>query len=71
MADNNIISVHLDIVNAEAQIFSGMVEMVSVTGEQGELGILRGHTPLLSAIKPGEIRITLQGGKKELFYISG
>ncbi len=65
------ITVHLDIVSPEAQIFSGLVEMVSVTGELGELGILAGHTQLLSAIKPGQVRVTLQGGKKETYYISG
>jgi F-type H+-transporting ATPase subunit epsilon len=65
------ITVHLDIVNPEALVFSGLVEMVSVTGQLGELGILPGHTPLLSAIKPGQVKITLQGGKKEIFYISG
>ncbi|KPJ68135.1 MAG: ATP synthase F0F1 subunit epsilon [Coxiella sp. DG_40] len=65
------ITVHLDIVSPEMQIFSGLVEMVSVTGELGELGILPGHVQLLSAIKPGQVRITLQGGKKEIYYISG
>jgi F-type H+-transporting ATPase subunit epsilon len=65
------ITVHLDIVSQEAQIFSGLVEMVSVTGVEGELGILPGHTALLSSIKPGEVRVTLQGGKKEIYYISG
>ena len=64
-------TVHLDIVSPEAEIFSGLVEMVSVTGELGELGILPGHTQLLSAIKPGQVRITLQGGKKQIYYISG
>ena len=65
------ITVHLDIVSSEAQIFSGLVEMVSVTGVEGELGILPGHTALLSAIKPGEVRVTLQGGNKEIYYVSG
>jgi len=65
------ITVHLDIVSNEAQIFSGLVEMVSVTGVEGELGILPGHTALLSAIKPGEVRVTLQGGNKEIYYVSG
>jgi F-type H+-transporting ATPase subunit epsilon len=65
------ITVHLDIVSNEAQIFSGLVEMISVTGVEGELGILPGHTALLSAIKPGEVRVTLQGGDKEIYYVSG
>ena len=62
---------HLDIVSAEAQIFSGLAEMVVVTGSMGELGILPGHTPLLTSVKPGFIRVVLQGGKEEIFYISG
>ena len=65
------ITVHLDIVSAEKQIFSGLVEMVSVTGELGELGILPGHTALLTSIKPGQIKVTVQSGKKEIYYISG
>lgn len=65
------ITVHLDIVSHEAQIFSGLVEIVSVTGSEGELGIMPGHTALLSYIKPGEARVTLQGGKKEIYYLSG
>ena len=68
---DTIVPVHLDIVSSEGQIFSGLVEMVSVSGILGELGILRGHTPLLTSIKPGEVRISLPGNKKEVFYISG
>lgn len=64
-------SIHLDIVSAENEIFSGLVEMVVASGYLGELGIARGHAPLLTQIKPGEIRVTLQGGKEELFYVSG
>lgn len=65
------ITVHCDIVSSEAQLFSGLVEIVSVSGAEGELGIMAGHTALLSSIKPGEVRITKQGGEKEVFYISG
>ena len=65
------ITVHLDIVSPEAQIFSGLVEMISVSGEIGELGILPGHTQLLSAIKPGPVKIIKQGGIKEIYYMSG
>lgn len=65
------ITTHLDIVSAEKEIFSGVVEMVVATGELGELGIVPGHAPLLAVLKPGEVRVTLQGGKKEVFYISG
>ncbi len=64
-------SIHCDIVSAENEIFSGLVEMVVATGLLGELGIASGHAPLLTQIKPGEVRLTLQGGKEELFYISG
>jgi len=65
------ITVHTDIVSAEAQIFSGLTEMVVVSGEEGELGILPGHTPLLTSIHPGLVRLILQGGTEEVFYISG
>jgi len=69
--DDMAITTHLDIVSAEKEIFSGVVEMVVATGELGELGIVPGHAPLLAVLKPGEVRVTLQGGKKEVFYISG
>lgn len=62
---------HLDIVSAEQAIFSGIVEMVVVSGELGELGIVPGHAPLLTVIKPGEVRLTLPGGAVETYYVSG
>ena len=65
------ITSHLDIVSAEKEIFSGVVEMVVATGELGEIGITPGHAPLLTVLKPGEIRVTLQGGKQEVYYVSG
>lgn len=65
------ITTHLDIVSAENQIFSGVVEMVTATGELGELGITPGHAPLLTMLKPGEIRVTLQGGAEDVYYVSG
>jgi F-type H+-transporting ATPase subunit epsilon len=65
------ITTHLDIVSAEQQIFSGVVEMVVATGELGEVGIVPGHAPLLTILKPGEVRVTLPGGQKEVYYISG
>ncbi len=64
-------TVHLEIVSLEAEIFSGLAEMVIVTGAMGELGILPGHMPLLTVIRPGQIRITLQGGVQDIYYISG
>ncbi|KTD07674.1 F0F1 ATP synthase subunit epsilon [Legionella jamestowniensis] len=65
------ITTHLDIVSAEQEIFSGVVEMVVATGELGEVGIVPGHAPLLTLLKPGEIRITLPGGAQEVYYVSG
>ncbi|KTD17953.1 F0F1 ATP synthase subunit epsilon [Legionella jordanis] len=65
------ITTHLDIVSAEDEIFSGVVEMVVATGELGEVGIVPGHAPLLTILKPGEIRITLPGGTQEIYYVSG
>ena len=65
------ITTHLDIVSAEHEIFSGVVEMVIATGEMGEIGIIPGHAPLLTMLKPGEIRVTMPGGEEEIYYISG
>ena len=65
------ITTHLDIVSAEKEIFSGVVEMVVASGELGEIGIKPGHAPLLTVLKPGEIRVTLQGGTQEVYYVSG
>lgn len=64
-------TVYLDIVSLEASIFSGLVEMVVVTGEMGELGILPGHAQLLTSIKPGQIRLALPGNVQEIYYVSG
>lgn len=62
---------HLDIVSAEASIFSGRVEKLSATGTLGELGIFPGHTPLLTSLKPGFVHTVKQNGEEEVFYISG
>ena len=62
---------HLDVVSAEQQMFSGLVEKIQVTGSEGELGIYPGHAPLLTAIKPGMIRIVKQFGHEEFIYLSG
>jgi len=64
-------TIHLDIVSLETNIFSGLVEMVVVTGEMGELGILPGHTQFLTLIKPGQIRMALPGNIEDIYYISG
>ena len=65
------ITTHLDIVSAEKEIFSGIVEMVVASGELGEIGVTPGHAPLLTVLKPGEIRVTLAGGEEEIYYVSG
>ncbi|MBF7144368.1 MULTISPECIES: F0F1 ATP synthase subunit epsilon [Pseudomonas] len=64
-------TVHCDIVSAEGEIFSGLVEMVIAHGNLGDLGIAPGHAPLLTDLKPGPIRLIKQGGAAEVFYISG
>lgn len=69
--DDMAITTHLDIVSAEQQIFSGLVEMVVATGELGEVGIVPGHAPLLTVLKPGEVRLTLAGGIQEIYYVQG
>ncbi len=65
-------TVHVDVVSAEESIFSGLAELVIVPGESGELGILPRHTPLLTRIKPGSVRLKLPDQEKEeLIYVSG
>jgi F-type H+-transporting ATPase subunit epsilon len=65
-------TVHVDVVSAEEQVFSGLAEIVSLPGEAGELGILPGHTPLLTRIKPGMVRIKLPNhDNEEVFFVAG
>jgi F-type H+-transporting ATPase subunit epsilon len=64
-------TIHCDIVSAEEEIFSGLVESLVATGEAGELGVNYGHAPLLTALIPGPVRIVLQGGEEQVFYVSG
>jgi F-type H+-transporting ATPase subunit epsilon len=63
-------TVHCDIVSAEEKIFSGLVEMVIATGSFGDLGIAPGHAPLITELKPGPVRMLLDG-EEEIFYASG
>jgi F-type H+-transporting ATPase subunit epsilon len=63
-------TLQVDIVSAEASIFSGAADMVIAPGEAGELGILPEHMPLLTRIKPGTIRIRT-GNEEEVIYVSG
>ncbi len=63
---------HVDIVSSEKAIFSGEAEMIIAPGEAGELGILPDHTPLLTRIKPGAVRIKLpEQADEEVIYVSG
>jgi len=64
-------TIHCDIVSAEEEIFSGLVESLVATGEAGELGVNYGHAPLLTSLVPGPVRIILQGGEEQVYYVSG
>ena len=66
-----VMTVHVDIVSAEAAIFSGLATLVFAPGVMGELGIMPRHAPLLTKIKPGEVRIRTEDGGEEYFYVSG
>jgi F-type H+-transporting ATPase subunit epsilon len=64
-------TIHVDVVSAEASIFAGEAKFVSLPGEAGELGILPGHTPLISRIRPGTVKIEREDGKEELVFVAG
>jgi len=64
-------TIQCDIVSAEAEIFSGQASMVVITGEEGELGIAPRHAPLLTRIKPGQVRVMLPEGEEQFYYVSG
>ena len=64
-------TIHVDIVSAESAIFSGTVEAVYAPAQMGEVWIMPRHTPLLTQLKPGQVRVTKQGGDEEMFYVSG
>lgn len=61
----------VDVVSAEKSMFSGEAKFVVLPGESGELGILPGHTPLISRIRPGTMKISLADGTEELIFIAG
>jgi F-type H+-transporting ATPase subunit epsilon len=64
--------VHVDIVSAEGQIHSGTAEMVFAPAEMGEVGIAPRHAPMVTRLKPGEVRVDEGGGKEMLhFFVSG
>jgi F-type H+-transporting ATPase subunit epsilon len=64
-------TIHVDIVSAEGQIFSGEASMVFAPGSQGELGIAPRHAPLLTALKAGEVRVQSEGAEEQSFYVGG
>jgi F-type H+-transporting ATPase subunit epsilon len=65
-------TIHVDVVSAEEQIFSGQAEFVVLPGEAGELGIYPKHTPLITRIKPGAVRIKVAGKTDEEFvFVAG
>ncbi len=64
-------TIHVDIVSAETEIFSGPAEMVFAPGEMGELGIAPRHTPLLTRLKAGEVRVKPPQGEDLFFFVSG
>eukprot|EP00042_Codosiga_hollandica_P008860 m.20381 g.20381 ORF g.20381 m.20381 type:complete len:138 (+) comp31942_c0_seq1:556-969(+) len=64
-------TLHVDVVSAEEQIFSGEAKFVALPGESGELGILPKHTPLITRIKPGAVRIERPDGTEEFVFVAG
>lgn len=64
-------TMHCDIASTEARIFSGRVESLVATGTLGDMGILPGHAPLLTALIPGPVRLVTQAGEEQIFYVSG
>jgi F-type H+-transporting ATPase subunit epsilon len=64
-------TIHVDVVSAEEAIFSGEAKFVALPGEAGELGIYPRHTPLISRIKAGSVRIELADGSEEFVFVAG
>ncbi|MBP6559037.1 MAG: F0F1 ATP synthase subunit epsilon [Burkholderiaceae bacterium] len=64
-------TIHVDVVSAEELIFSGEATFVALPGEAGELGIKPRHTPLITRIKPGSVRIQLENGTEEFVFVAG
>jgi F-type H+-transporting ATPase subunit epsilon len=64
-------TVHVDIVSAEAQLFSGLAEMVFAPAELGEVGIAPRHAPFISKLKPGEVRVKISNNESPSFFVSG
>jgi F-type H+-transporting ATPase subunit epsilon len=64
-------TIHVDIVSAEGEIFSGEASMVFAPAVMGEIGIAPRHAPLLTTLKPGEVRVQTSAGDEQYFYVSG
>ncbi|WP_347988180.1 F0F1 ATP synthase subunit epsilon [Methylomonas sp. AM2-LC] len=64
-------TIHVDIVSAENEVFSGLAQMVFAPAEMGEVGIAPRHAPLISMLKPGEVRVKISDKEYQEFYVSG
>ena len=64
-------TIHCDIVSAEEEIFSGRAKLIVANGIQGDLGVTYGHAPLLTTLEPGPVRIVLDNGEEQVYYVSG
>lgn len=65
-------TIHVDVVSAEAAIYDGPADFVALPGESGELGVFPGHTPLITRIRPGAVRIKIPGQSEEEFvFVAG
>jgi F-type H+-transporting ATPase subunit epsilon len=64
-------TIRCDIVSAEAEIFHGTATLIVATGDEGELGIAPRHAPLITRLKPGQVRVITENGDEEFFYVSG
>jgi F-type H+-transporting ATPase subunit epsilon len=64
-------TIHVDVVSAEESIFSGEARFVALPGESGELGIYPRHTPLITRVKAGSVRIELADGSEEFIFVAG
>ena len=64
-------TLHVDIVSAEGEIFSGEAAMVFAPAAMGDIGIAPRHAPLLTTLRPGEVRVQTAGGEEQFFYVSG
>ena len=64
-------TIKVDVVSAERSLFEGQAKFVALPGEAGELGVLPGHTPLITRIKPGTVKIVLEDGTEESIFVAG